>query len=70
VIIPDFDYGTIKGSVKVKIGDTGLYGSVEGQYCTTSGACSTIAGGHIDVSSGAPKACIDVASLGEFCAPF
>lgn len=70
VIIPDFDYGSVKGIVKVKIGDTGLYGSVEGQYCTTSGSCSTIAGGHIDVSSGAPKACIDVASLGEFCAPF
>lgn len=69
VTIPDFDYGTVQGTVRVKIGSSGLEGSVQGDYCTGS-SCTTLAGGRIKVTSGKPEACIDVGGLGEFCAPF
>jgi hypothetical protein len=70
VTIPDFDYGTFVGEVTVKIGDSGLYGEVSGQYCTTNNACTTIASGTIDTSSGTPKACVTVPGLGDFCGQF
>lgn len=70
VTVPDFDYGSFKGSVKVKIGTSGLEGAVEGDYCATGGSCTTLAGGRVKVSGGKPEACVDVAGLGEFCAPF
>ncbi|HEX2875476.1 MAG TPA: hypothetical protein VHP33_29695 [Polyangiaceae bacterium] len=70
VTIPDFDYGTFKGSVDVAIGNSGLEGGVDGQYCVSGGGCTTLAGGRIKVSSGKPEACVDIGGLGEFCAPF
>ena len=70
VTIPDFNYGSFQGNVTVKIGNSGLTGSVSGQYCTTANNCTTLAGGRIDTSGGTPKACVDVAGLGEFCAAF
>jgi hypothetical protein len=54
--------------VTVRIGTSGLAGDVEGDYCATGGSCTKLVGGRIDVS-GAPKACITVPALGEFCAP-
>lgn len=70
VTVPDFNYGSFKGIVNVKIGTSGLEGSVEGDYCPTGSSCTTLAGGRVKVSSGKPEACVDVAGLGEFCAPF
>jgi hypothetical protein len=70
VVVPDFDYGTFKGSVDVAIGTSGLAGSVEGQYCATDGACITLAGGRVQVINGRPEACVTVEGLGEFCAGF
>jgi hypothetical protein len=70
VTVPDFDYGSFKGIVNVKIGTSGLEGGVEGDYCPTGSSCTKLAGGRIKLSSGKPEACVDVASLGEFCAPF
>jgi hypothetical protein len=70
VTVPDFNYGSFKGTVKVKIGTSGLEGAVEGDYCATGSSCTTLAGGRVKVSSGKPEACVDVAGLGEFCAPF
>ena len=69
VTIPDFDYGSFKGLVDVAIGNSGLEGGVAGQYCT-GGSCTTLAGGRVKLSGGKPEVCIDVAELGEFCAPF
>lgn len=69
VTIPDFDYGSFKGSVDVGIGNSGLEGGVKGQYCT-GGSCTTLVGGRVKISSGKPEACVDVPGLGEFCAPF
>jgi hypothetical protein len=69
VTIPDFDFGTFKAQVHVRIGSSGLEGDVEGDYCATGGSCTRLAGGRIDVS-GAPKACITVPGLGEFCGAF
>lgn len=68
--VPDFDYGSFKGIVKVKIGTSGLEGKVEGDYCPTGSSCTTLLGGRVKVTSGTPEACVDVAGLGEFCAPF
>lgn len=51
VTVPDFDYGTLKGIVNVKIGNGGLQGGVQGQYCPTGSSCTTLAGGRIKVSS-------------------
>ncbi|HXK20779.1 MAG TPA: hypothetical protein VNG33_23370, partial [Polyangiaceae bacterium] len=68
--VPDFNYGSFKGSVKVKIGASGLEGSVEGDYCPTDNNCQKLAGGRVKVSSGTPEACIDIGGVGEFCAPF
>ena len=70
VTIPDFDYGTFVGEVTVKIGNSGLYGDVSGQYCTTNNSCTTIASGSIDMTSGTPKACVTVPGLGDFCGQF
>ena len=70
VTVPDFDYGSFKGIVNVKIGTSGLEGGVEGDYCPTGSSCTKLAGGRIKVSSGKPEACVDVGGLGEFCAPF
>jgi hypothetical protein len=70
VTVPDFDYGSFKGVVNVKIGSSGLEGAVEGDYCATGSTCTTLAGGRVEISSGKPEACVDVAGLGEFCAPF
>jgi hypothetical protein len=70
VTIPDFDYGTFKGVVDLGIGTSGLTGQVKGQYCQSSSGCTTLAGGRVELSSNKPEACIDVAGLGEFCAPF
>lgn len=68
--VPDFNYGSFKGIVNVKIGTSGLEGQVEGDYCATGSSCTTLIGGRVKVSSGKPEACVDVAGLGEFCAPF
>jgi len=70
VTVPDFDYGSFKGIVNVKIGTSGLEGQVEGDYCPSGSSCTTLAGGRVKLSSGKPEACVDVAGLGEFCAPF
>jgi len=70
VTVPDFDYGSFQGVVAVKIGNSGLEGSVAGQYCPTGSSCTTLAGGRVKVSSGKPEACITVAEVGEVCAPF
>jgi hypothetical protein len=72
VTVPDFNYGSFKGIVNVKIGTSGLEGAVEGDYCgaATGSSCSKLAGGRVKVTSGKPEACVDVAGLGEFCAPF
>ncbi len=70
VTVPDFNYGSFKGIVNVKIGTSGLEGSVEGDYCASGSSCTTLAGGRVKLTSGKPEACVDVAGLGEFCAPF
>jgi hypothetical protein len=70
ITVPDFDYGSFKGVVDVGIGNSGVEGAVAGQYCVNGGSCTTLAGGRIELSSGKPEACVDVAGLGEFCAPF
>jgi len=70
VTVPDFNYGSFQGVVDVKIGNSGLEGAVGGQYCPTSGSCTTLAGGRIELSSGKPEACITVPGVGEVCAPF
>jgi hypothetical protein len=70
VTVPDFDYGSFKGIINVKIGVSGLEGQVEGDYCPNGSSCTTLAGGRVKLSSGKPEACVDVAGLGEFCAPF
>ncbi|GMV16401.1 MAG: hypothetical protein AMXMBFR56_46250 [Polyangiaceae bacterium] len=67
VIVPDFDYGTFKGQVTVKIGNGGLHGDASGQYCATGGSCTTIASGSVKMTSAGPEACVNVAGLGEFC---
>ncbi len=69
VTIPDFDFGSFNAQVHVRIGTSGLEGDVEGDYCATGSSCTKLAGGRIDVS-GAPKACITVPGLGEFCGAF
>jgi hypothetical protein len=68
--VPDFNYGSFKGTVNVKIGTSGLEGQVEGDYCASGSSCTTLAGGRVKLTSGKPEACVDVAGLGEFCAPF
>ncbi len=70
VTVPDFNYGSFTGSVSVKIGNSGLTGSVDGQYCPTGGTCVTLLGGRVTVSSGKPEACVTVDTVGEVCAPF
>lgn len=70
VTIPDFDYGTFKGVVDLTIGTSGLTGQVEGKYCQNDAGCTTLAGGRVELSSNKPEACVEVAGLGEFCAPF
>jgi len=70
VTVPDFNYGSFQGVVAVKIGNSGLEGSVAGQYCPTGSSCTTLAGGRVKLSSGKPEACITVPGVGEVCAPF
>jgi hypothetical protein len=70
VIVPDFDYGTFRGSVDVAIGTHGLEGSVHGEYCPTGGSCAPLGGGRVVVASSGPEACITIATLGESCSPF
>ncbi len=70
VTIPDFNYGSFQGEVAVKVGNSGLEGSVSGEYCPTGSTCTTLAGGRVKVSSGKPEACVTVAGVGEVCAPF
>jgi hypothetical protein len=70
VTVPDFNYGSFAGKVSVKIGNSGLEGSVDGQYCPTSSTCTTLLGGRVKVSSGTPEACVTVDGVGEVCAPF
>lgn len=69
-VIPDYDFGTVKGSIAITLGTSGLSGQVSGQYCPTTGSCATVAGGRLEI--GDPmEACIDVpGGLGEFCAAF
>ena len=68
--MPDFNYGSFAGKVSVKIGNSGLEGSVDGQYCPTGSTCTTLLGGRVKVSSGKPEACVTVSGVGEVCAPF
>jgi hypothetical protein len=70
VTVPDFNYGSFTGKVSVKIGNSGLEGSVDGQYCATGSTCVTLLGGRVKVSSGKPEACVTVDTVGEVCAPF
>lgn len=71
VTIPDYNYGTVRGTVEVRIGQSGLEGSVSGEYCAVDGGCVTVFGGRLDLSSGSPRACIQVPNVpGEFCAGF
>jgi len=70
VTVPDFNYGSFQGVVDVKIGNSGLEGSVAGRYCATGSSCTTLAGGRVKLSSGKPEACITVPGVGEVCAPF
>ena len=70
VTVPDFNYGSFAGNITVKIGNSGLEGSVSGQYCPTGASCTTLVGGRVKVTSGAPQACITVPAVGEVCAPF
>jgi hypothetical protein len=70
VTVPDFNYGTFQGTVDVKIGNSGLEGSVSGQYCPTGSSCTTLVGGRVKVSSGKPEACVTVPGVSEVCAPF
>jgi hypothetical protein len=70
VTVPDFNYGSFQGVVDVKVGNSGLEGSVAGQYCPTGSTCTTLAGGRVKVSSNRPEACVTVAGVGEVCAPF
>ena len=70
VTIPNYNYGTFTGSVDVKIGDSGLDGTVSGQYCPASGSCTTLGSGYVKVTSGTPEACVSVSGLGDFCAQF
>jgi hypothetical protein len=70
VTVPDFNYGSFAANFAVKIGNSGLEGSVSGQYCPTGGTCTTLVGGRVTVTSGAPQACITVPEVGEVCAPF
>ena len=70
VTVPDFDYGAFEGKVMVKIGSSGLEGSVDGEYCPTDSSCAPLIGGRVKVSSGKPEACVTIAPVGEVCAPF
>jgi hypothetical protein len=70
VTVPDFNYGSFAGKVSVKIGNSGLEGSVDGQYCPTGSTCTTLLGGRVKVSSGKPEACVTINGVGEVCAPF
>ena len=70
VNVPDFNYGTFDASVAVKVGNSGLEGSVSGKYCPTGSTCTTLVGGRVKVSSNRPEACITVPEVGEVCAPF
>jgi hypothetical protein len=70
VTVPDFNYGAFQGVVSVKIGNSGLEGSVAGQYCPSGSSCTTLAGGRVKVSSGKPEACVTVPGVNEVCAPF
>jgi hypothetical protein len=54
----------------VTVGTSGLEGKVEGDYCASGSSCTTLLGGRVKVTGGKPEACVDVAGLGEFCAPF
>ncbi len=70
VTVPDFNYGSFVGKVSVKIGNSGLEGSVDGQYCATGASCVTLLGGRVKIDSGKPEACVTVDPVGEVCAPF
>lgn len=70
VTVPDFNYGSFVGTVSVKIGNSGLEGSVGGQYCATGSSCITLLGGRVKIDSGKPEACVTVDGVGEVCAPF
>ncbi|HEY4105265.1 MAG TPA: hypothetical protein VGM44_15315 [Polyangiaceae bacterium] len=70
VTVPDFNYGSFTGKVSVKIGNSGLEGSVDGEYCPTGGSCVTLLGGRVKVDGGTPEACVTVDPIGEVCAPF
>lgn len=67
LVVPNFDYGTFKGQVTLKIGNSGLYGDASGQYCTSAGSCTTLASGTVKMTSAGPEACVSIAGLGEFC---
>jgi hypothetical protein len=69
-LVPDFDFGSVKGRIAITLGTTGLSGKVTGEYCAPGSSCITLAGGRLAL--GDPmKACIDIpGGLGEFCAPF
>jgi hypothetical protein len=69
-IIPDYHFGDFNGRIALSLGTSGLAGQVSGDYCLTSGSCTTLFGGRLAL--GDPlEACIDIpGGLGEFCAPF
>jgi hypothetical protein len=69
-VIPDFDFGTFEGDVKVTLGTKGVGGAVSGSYCPTSGSCQKLIGGEVKVGKEF-EACIDApANLGQFCTRF
>ena len=69
VTVPEFNYGTFSGQVRVSIGSNGASGALVGRYCTTSGACQDLPAGSVDLSSS--RACIQIPGLPQsFCASF
>ncbi len=68
ITVPEFNYGTVKGSASLHLGNDGMTASVDADYCLTEGSCSEIGGGRLDLTS-APRVCVTVPGLDrEFCA--
>ncbi|MDH5446381.1 MAG: hypothetical protein OEY52_12580 [Gammaproteobacteria bacterium] len=63
----DISLGDVKAVVDLKIGSSGLGGTVSGEYCHNSN-CQTLGGGQVKASASGVKACITIpAGVGEVC---
>jgi len=59
--------GTVRGTVDVRLGATGLGGSFAGEFCGTSDTnCVPIVGGTVQYSP-SPILCVDLPAVGEQC---